>query len=131
MSAQRPAPRGAQRHPGPGGLGGRGFVGDRPPTTASGTSTEDYLEAGWLDHGYATTVHKSQGETVERAFVLGTGGVYREAAYVAMSRARTRSDLYVVDGRLRYRHRETVDQDPLADLKQLIARPGPRAWPPT
>jgi hypothetical protein len=54
--------------------------------------------AGWLDHGYATTIHKSQGETVERAFVLGTAGGYREAAYVAMSRARLRSDLYVVEG---------------------------------
>ena len=39
-----------------------------------------------LAHGYACTVHKSQGETVDRAFVLGGDALYREAGYVAMSR---------------------------------------------
>lgn len=55
----------------------------------------DYVEDGHLAHGYATTVHKSQGATVERAFVLGTEAIYREAGYVAMSRAKEGSDLYV------------------------------------
>jgi Ti-type conjugative transfer relaxase TraA len=80
-----------------------------------------YLESGWLDHGYATTVHKSQGETVERAFVLGTGGVYREAAYVAMSRARSRSDLYVVKDDFSTGLGRAVDDDPLAHLKRLVS----------
>ncbi len=57
-----------------------------------------YLEAGGLAHGYATTIHKAQGATFDRALVLASGGLYREAGYVAMSRARTRSELYVVEG---------------------------------
>lgn len=57
-----------------------------------------YLEAGGLTHGYATTIHKAQGATFDRAFVLASGGLYREAGYVAMSRARARSELYMVEG---------------------------------
>jgi conjugative relaxase-like TrwC/TraI family protein len=57
-----------------------------------------YLEAGHLDYSYAVTVHKSQGETVERAFVYGTSSLYREAGYVALSRARVRTDVYVPGG---------------------------------
>jgi Ti-type conjugative transfer relaxase TraA len=56
----------------------------------------DYLAEGHLDHGYASTVHKAQGATVARAFVLGGEAMYREAGYVAMSRARERTDLYAV-----------------------------------
>jgi hypothetical protein len=45
---------------------------------------------------YAQHVYKAQGATVDRAFVL-TGGwqADRERAYVALSRARERSDIYV------------------------------------
>ena len=57
-----------------------------------------YLEQGFLAHGYASTIHKAQGATVDRAFVLGTASLYREAGYVAMSRARGASDVYVVGG---------------------------------
>ncbi|MGD0881294.1 MAG: MobF family relaxase [Acidimicrobiales bacterium] len=54
-----------------------------------------YVMDGHLDHGYATTIHKSQGLTVDRAFVLATDSLTREAGYVAMSRARKGTDLYV------------------------------------
>ncbi len=54
-----------------------------------------YVIDGHLDHGYATTIHKSQGLTVDRAFVLATDSLTREAGYVAMSRARKGTDLYV------------------------------------
>jgi Ti-type conjugative transfer relaxase TraA len=55
----------------------------------------EYLEAGHLDHGFASTVHKSQGATVGRAFVLGGDAMYREAGYVAMSRAKSGTDMFV------------------------------------
>lgn len=57
---------------------------------------ERYLENGHLSHGYAMTVHKSQGATVERAFVLGNDALFLEAGYVALSRAVARTDVYVV-----------------------------------
>jgi hypothetical protein len=48
-----------------------------------------------LDYGYATTVHRSQGVTVDRAHVYVDGGG-QELAYAAMSRAREASRVYVV-----------------------------------
>jgi hypothetical protein len=56
----------------------------------------DYIEEGNLGHSYASTIHKSQGATVDRAFVLGGDALYREAGYVAMTRARLRTELYVI-----------------------------------
>jgi hypothetical protein len=47
-----------------------------------------------IDHGYAATIHKAQGVTVDRAYVLATGGMDRHGAYVALSRHRERTDLY-------------------------------------
>jgi conjugative relaxase-like TrwC/TraI family protein len=48
-----------------------------------------------LDHAYAVTVHRMQGATADRAHVFADGGG-RELAYVAMSRARDTSHVYVV-----------------------------------
>jgi ATP-dependent exoDNAse (exonuclease V) alpha subunit len=42
------------------------------------------------------TAHKSQGATVDRAFLLGSDQLYREAGYVGLSRARLSSELFVV-----------------------------------
>jgi len=41
-----------------------------------------------IDHGYAATVHKAQGVTVDRAHVLATTHMDRHAAYVALTRHR-------------------------------------------
>ncbi|MGQ2936532.1 Ti-type conjugative transfer relaxase TraA [Sphingopyxis sp.] len=46
---------------------------------------KDYRD---LDHGYAATIHKAQGMTVDRAHMLATPGMDRHSAYVAMSRHR-------------------------------------------
>jgi ATP-dependent exoDNAse (exonuclease V) alpha subunit len=56
-----------------------------------------YVAAGHLAHGYAITVHKSQGMTVDEAFVYTDASVYREAAYTALSRARQATHVYHVD----------------------------------
>src|SRR6266542_70967 len=52
--------------------------------------------ADHLEHGYATTGHAAQGATVERAFVLlHDHGALQEWGYVACSRARTETRLYL------------------------------------
>lgn len=48
-----------------------------------------------VDHGFAATIHKSQGATVDRTFVLATGLMDQHLVYVAMSRHRHRADLYM------------------------------------
>ena len=47
-----------------------------------------------VDHGYATTIHKSQGATVDRAFVLASESMDRHLAYVGMTRHRAAVTLY-------------------------------------
>ncbi len=41
-----------------------------------------------IDHGDAVTLHKAQGATVDRAFVLASGGMDRHLIYVGMTRHR-------------------------------------------
>jgi ATP-dependent exoDNAse (exonuclease V) alpha subunit len=55
-----------------------------------------YIEAGHLAHAYASTIHKAQGMSCDRAFVLGSGALFREAGYTALSRGRKENRLYVV-----------------------------------
>jgi hypothetical protein len=57
----------------------------------------DVEEAGSdrVGYGYATTVHRSQGSTTERAHLFADGGS-RELAYVAMSRARHSTQVWTV-----------------------------------
>ena len=47
-----------------------------------------------LDHGYAVTLHKAQGTTVDRTWVLASGGMDRHLAYVGMTRHREAASLY-------------------------------------
>jgi Ti-type conjugative transfer relaxase TraA len=53
--------------------------------------TRDYQD---LDYGYATTVHKSQGSTVDRTYVLASRYFDRHTSYVALSRHREAATLY-------------------------------------
>ena len=47
--------------------------------------TKDYAH---VDHGYAATIHKAQGMTVDRSHVLATPGMDSHGAYVSLSRHR-------------------------------------------
>ena len=47
-----------------------------------------------IDHGYATTIHKNQGATVDRAYVMASGTMDRHLTYVAMTRHRDSVQLY-------------------------------------
>jgi hypothetical protein len=54
----------------------------------------DVKDYAAIDHGYAATIHKAQGMTVDRVHVLATPGLDRHAAYVALSRHRDAVDLH-------------------------------------
>lgn len=54
----------------------------------------DIKDYAAIDHGYAATIHKAQGMTVDKVHVLATPGLDRHAAYVALSRHRGSVDLH-------------------------------------
>lgn len=88
----------------------------------------DYLDAGHVTHGYAMTVHKAQGTTVDRTLLLGDDRLYRQAGYVGMSRGTEQNRLFAV----RHDHDEAlelhaVDRDPpdvLDELRSALDRSG-------
>jgi Ti-type conjugative transfer relaxase TraA len=57
----------------------------------------DLEEFNKLDHGYATTVHKAQGATVDTAHVLAGEMTGKEWSYVAGSRHRESVDIYTTE----------------------------------
>ncbi len=64
-----------------------------------------------FDHGYATTIHKAQGATVDRAFVMASSTMDRHLTYVAMTRHRDAVTLY-------------AGRDDLHDMKEMVASMG-------
>lgn len=64
-----------------------------------------------FDHGYATTIHKAQGATVDRAFVMASSTMDRHLTYVAMTRHRDAVTLY-------------AGRDELKDMKEMVASMG-------
>ena len=67
----------------------------------------DIKDYASVDHGYAATIHKAQGMTVDRTHVLATPGMDSHSAYVALSRHRDRVDLH-------------YGQDDFADQGRLV-----------
>jgi Ti-type conjugative transfer relaxase TraA len=59
-----------------------------------------------IDHGYAATIHKAQGMTVDRTHVLATPGLDAHGAYVVLSRHREGMELH-------YGHDDFASQDRL------------------
>ncbi|MFC3309956.1 Ti-type conjugative transfer relaxase TraA [Blastomonas aquatica] len=54
----------------------------------------DLKDYAHLDHGYAATIHKAQGMTVDQVKLLATPGMDSHGAYVALSRHRTQVNLH-------------------------------------
>lgn len=65
------------------------------------TLSGDGIDAEHLDHAYALTVHRTQGATVDTTHVIADGGG-RELTYVALSRARTTTQIHT--------HADNLDQ---------------------
>ena len=63
--------------------------------TDDGRSVQfDLRDYNRIDHGYAATIHKAQGMTVDRTHVLATPGMDAHSSYVALSRHRDGMDLH-------------------------------------
>jgi hypothetical protein len=56
--------------------------------------TFDIDQYGYIDYGYATTIHKSQGTTVDKTFVYASSGMDSHLTYVALSRHKDDVQIY-------------------------------------
>ena len=115
LPTQRRPPRRPQRHP----------RHDRRPrprrrspsatTPASSTGLPFGYAAEHLEHGYALTGHAAQGATFDRAYVLlRDQGALQEWGYVACTRARVETRLYLADHDGLERETPLRDPDPAA-----------------
>ena len=119
--------RGAHRPDRPGSAS----VDDRQSTAANGCRVPfAYAEAGHLTHGYATTIHKAQGATVDRCLVLLDDTSAHEHAYTALSRGRHGNDIYVIDPdrRVDEQHAPEVELDPIDLLRAVTGRSSRRQF---
>ncbi|HKS69789.1 MAG TPA: AAA family ATPase, partial [Ktedonobacterales bacterium] len=78
--------------------------------------TVDLKSYAHVDHGYAATVHKTQGMSVDRTHVLATPGMDAHATYVALSRHRDGTALH-------YGRDDFADE---RQLRRMLARERPK-----
>lgn len=78
--------------------------------------TVDLKSYAHVDHGYAATVHKTQGMSVDRTHVLATPGLDNHSSYVALSRHR--------DGTALHYGRDDFANE--QKLRQTLARERPK-----
>ncbi len=81
----------------------------------------DLKDYNRIDHGYAATIHKAQGMTVDRTHVLATPGLDSHSSYVALSRHRDAHGSCIMAA--------TTLPIPIASPVPWRAT-GPRTWPP-
>ena len=65
-------------------------------TTAATYRSRSTTSADHLQHGYARTVHKTQGLTCEVALLLGDDTLYAELGYTGLTRGSAENHLYAV-----------------------------------
>ncbi|MGX5851031.1 Ti-type conjugative transfer relaxase TraA [Mesorhizobium sp. PL10] len=76
---------------------------------------KDYAQ---IDHGYAATIHKAQGMTVDQTHVLATPGMDAHGSYVALSRHRDGMELHYASDDFATRERlvRTLSRDRAKDM---------------
>jgi hypothetical protein len=89
----------------------------RPEVTLPAHYVADNVELG-----YATTVHRAQGLTVEQAHVLAAPGMTREALYVGMTRGRAGNHVYVSTDAVDPRCNEQPDPGSVANGREVLER---------
>jgi hypothetical protein len=87
----------------------------------------DFKDYNRIDHGYAATIHKAQGMTVDRTHVLATPGMDAHGSYVALSRHRDGVELHY--GRDDFAERDrlvrTLSRDRAKDMASDYERADP------
>jgi len=102
-------------------LARRGLVG----TTGSDDDVAVVLPAAYVaenvELAYATTTHRAQGITVDRAHVLAHAGMTRENLYVAMTRGRDANHVYVAVDNLDTDCDDLPDPHAAHDARDILA----------
>ncbi len=80
--------------------------------------------ADHVELGYATTVHRAQGATVDSAHLLAGAGMTRQSFYVAMTRGREANHVYVCTDALAEQHLERLDLTGHEVLERVLATDG-------
>ncbi len=92
-------------------------------TTVDGETHQlpaELLATGDVQHGYALTVHRAQGITVDTALVFGTTTLSKEAGYVALSRGRVANHLFASPNELRGVARAQPFDDTASRLRRAV-----------
>ena len=87
----------------------------------------DFKDYDRIDHGYAATIHKAQGMTVDRTHILATPGLDAHGSYVALSRHRDGMDLHYGRDDFADENRlvRTLSRDRPKDMASDYERPDP------
>src|SRR3984957_10282122 len=79
-----------------------------------------------LDYGYAATVHKAQGTTVDRSYVLGSTHFDRHTAYVALSRHRDNANVFYARNDFGGRSQSATDETVRQRFVDTLSRARPK-----
>ena len=94
-----------------------------------GLSTRVHVDTKFykhLDYGYAATVHKAQGTTVDRSYVLGSTHFDRHTAYVALSRHRDNATMFYARDDFGGRHPNATDETVRRRFMETLSRARPK-----
>ena len=94
-----------------------------------GTNTRVHVDTKFykhLDYGYAATVHKAQGTTVDRSYVLATSHFDRHTAYVALSRHRDNAALFYASDDFGGRSHRATDESVRQRFMDTLSRARPK-----
>ncbi|MCA1843635.1 MAG: hypothetical protein LC792_10710, partial [Actinobacteria bacterium] len=81
-----------------------------------------YAEAGHLTWGYASTLHKAPGATLDQTFLLGDDSLHRERSYSGLSRGIEANDVYLAVPEDEDHHGASDVDDLMERLRQTVNR---------
>ena len=94
-----------------------------------GLSTRVHVDTKFykhLDYGYAATVHKAQGTTVDRSYVLASAHFDRHTAYVALSRHRDNATVFYARDDFGGRGHNATDENVRQRFVETLSRARPK-----